>query len=76
MHKEVSKSMNMLTNLLSQVGKIKRYGNKTHTCFYLEKRKEDDVGKKQVDYTESRFSFSLKSESNKAAFQKKYICAL
>ena len=50
MHKAVSKSMNMLTILLSQVGKIKRDENRTHTFFYLDKRREDDVGKKQGSY--------------------------
>ena len=44
--KAVSKSMKMITNSLSQVGKLKRDGNTTLTCFYLEKRREDDVGKK------------------------------
>ena len=38
--------MNMLMNFLSQVGKLKRDGNATHAYFYLEKMKEDDVGKK------------------------------
>ena len=33
-HKAVSKYMKMLMNLLSQVGKIKRDGKTTHTCFY------------------------------------------
>ena len=46
MDKAVSKSMKMLTNLISQVGKIKRDGKKNHTFFYLDKRREDDVGKK------------------------------
>ena len=32
-------------------GKIKRDGKTTHTCFYLDKRREDDVGKKQGNYT-------------------------
>ena len=52
--------MKMLTNLLIKVGKIKRDEKKNHTLFYLEKRREDDVGKKQ----------------GKAAFQKKQICTL
>ena len=71
MHKAVSKSMKMLTNLLIQVGKIKRDGNKTHTCFYLEKMREDDVGKKQGNYTYSSFSFCLKSEIKQGNFSKK-----
>ena len=36
----------MLMNWISQVGKLKRDGKKTHTFFYLEKIMEDDVGKK------------------------------
>ena len=34
-HKAVSKYMKMLTNLVSQVGKIKRDGKTIHTFFYL-----------------------------------------
>ena len=52
-HKAISNSMKMLTNLLSQVGNIKRDGKKTHTCLYLEKRREDDVGKKNKAVTTS-----------------------
>ena len=51
MHKAISKSMKMLMNLISQMGKIKRNGKTTHAFFYLEKMKEDDVGKTQVNYT-------------------------
>ena len=51
--------MKMLTNLLSQVGKIKRDGKKTHTFFYLEKRMEDDVGKKQSTTPSLAFPFAL-----------------
>ena len=39
--------MKMLTNWLKKVGKLIGDGKKTNSCFYLEKRKEDDVGKKQ-----------------------------
>ena len=51
MHKVVSKSMKMLTDLLIQVENINRDGKTTHTCFYLEKRRDDDVVKKQGSYT-------------------------
>ena len=34
MHKAISKSTKMLTNWLSQVGKIMRDGKTTHTCLY------------------------------------------
>ena len=43
--------MKMLTNWINKVGNIIGDGNKTHSSFYLEKRKEDDVGKKQFNYT-------------------------
>ena len=38
--------MKMLTNWIKKVGKIIGDGNKMHSFFYLDKRKEDDVGKK------------------------------
>ena len=58
-------------NLLSQVGKLKRDGNTTHTCFYLEKRREDDMGKKQGNYTLSSFSFCLNLEIKQGSFSEK-----
>ena len=51
--------MKMLMNLLIQVGNLKRDGNKTHTCFYLEKRREDDVGKHKVVTPRLAFPFAL-----------------
>ena len=45
MHKAVSKSMKMLMNLMKKVGKLKSDGKKMHSCFYLEKKREDDVFK-------------------------------
>ena len=71
MHKAVSKSMKMLMNLVSQVGNIKRDGKKTHTCFYLDKRREDDVGKKQGSYTYTIFSLFLKTSVKQGSFQEK-----
>ena len=38
--------MKMVMNWIKQVGKIIGNGNTTHSFFYLEKIKEDDVGKK------------------------------
>ena len=70
-HKVVSKSRQMLMNLISQVGKLKSDGNTTHKLFYLEKIKEDDVGKTQVNYTQSSFSFCLKSEIKQGSFLEK-----
>ena len=75
-HKAVSKSMKMLTNLLKQVGKLKSDGNKIHSFFCLEKRKEDDVGKKQGSYTQTSFSFFLKTTVKQGSFQKKQNCIL
>ena len=51
--------MKMLTNLLSQVGKLKRDGKTTHTCFYLEKMREDDVGKNKAVTPRLVFPFAL-----------------
>ena len=42
--------MKMPTNWLKKVGKIIGDGNTSHSCFYLEKRKEDDVGKKLGEF--------------------------
>ena len=51
--------MKMLTNLISQVGKLKRDGKTTHTCFYLEKRREDDVAKNKAITGSLAFPFAL-----------------
>ena len=58
-HKAVSKYMKMLMNLLSQVRKLKRDGKTTHTCFYLEKRREYDVVKKMATTPSLAFPFAL-----------------
>ena len=50
----------MLMNLLSQVGKKKRDGKTTQAFFYLEKRREDDVGKNKATTPRLAFAFSLK----------------
>ena len=60
----------MLKNLLKQVGKIKSDGKTTHSCFCLEKKREDDVGKKQGSYTYTSFSFFLKTVVKQGIFQK------
>ena len=52
--------MKMIMNLLIQVGRINRDGKKTHACFYLDKRREEDVGKKQGKVTPRiAFPFAL-----------------
>ena len=38
--------MKMLMNWIKQVGNIIGEQKKNNSCFYLEKRKEDDMGKK------------------------------
>ena len=40
-------------------------------AFYLEKRREDDVGKKQGSYTYTSFSFFLKSAVKQGHFSEK-----
>ena len=63
--------MKMLTNFVSQVGKIKRDGKTTHTFFYLDKRREDDVGKKNKSTTPSlAFPFAL-NHNKKGIFSEK-----
>ena len=49
----------MLMNWLSHVGKIMRDGKKTQICFYLEKRREDDVGKKKSTTPSLMFPFAI-----------------
>ena len=44
--KAVSKSTKMLRNWKNQVGNLLRNGKTNNTCFYLEKRREDYLGKK------------------------------
>ena len=62
--------MKMLTNLITQVGKIKRDGKKTHTCFYLEKMREEDVGKKKSTTLSLAFPFSLNQNKARQLFRK------
>ena len=62
--------MKMLTNLISQVGKIKRDGKTTHKCFYLEKRMEDDVGKNKSTTPSLAFPFALNQNKTRQLFRK------
>ena len=75
-HKAVSKSMKMLMNLVNKLGKIKRDVKTTHSSFYLERKREDDVGKKQGSYTQTSFFVFLKTVVKQGIFQKKQNCAL
>ena len=59
MHKVVPKSTKMLRNWISQVGKIMRDGKTTHTFFYLEKIREDDVVKNKAVTPRLAFPFAL-----------------
>ena len=45
--KRLSKYMKMLTNWIKKVGKLIGDGKTTHSCFFLAKMKQDDVGQKQ-----------------------------
>ena len=47
-------------NLQSQVGKLIGDGEKTHTCFYQEKRMEDDEDKNKSTAPSLTFPFSIK----------------
>ena len=51
MQKNVSKSVMELMNWKKNLGKLKSDGMKTHTCFYKEKRVEDEEDKKLVHLT-------------------------
>ena len=52
------------------MGKIKRDGKTTHTCFYLEKRREDDVGKKNSSTHSLAFPFAL-NQNKTGSFSEK-----
>ena len=41
------------------MGNINTDGNTNHACFYLEKRREDDVGKKKSTTPSLAFPFAL-----------------
>ena len=69
-HKAVSKSMKMLKNLLSQFGNIKRDGKKTHTCFYLEKKRDYDVDKNKATTPSLAFPFALNHNKTRQLFRK------
>ena len=53
------------------MGKIKRDGKKNPTCFYLEKRREDDVGKKNSTTPSLAFPFALNQNKTRQLFRKK-----
>ena len=63
--------MKILINWLKKVGKIISDGKTTHSCFFLEKRKEDDVGKNKASFPRLAFPLCLKTVVNKAAFRKR-----
>ena len=53
------------------MGKLISGGNKTHSCFFLEKRKEDDVGKNKASSPRLAFPLCLKTAVKQGSFQKK-----
>ena len=67
--------MKMLTNWLNQIGQLISDGKRSDPCFFLEKRKEDDVGKNKVVAPKLTFPFCLKSAKKQGSFQKKQNCA-
>ena len=62
-------------NWKNQLGKIIDDVRKNNTCFYQEKRVEDDEDKKQVNFTQSYFPNFLKTQQKQAIKQKKQTCA-
>ena len=54
------------------MGKIISGGKETHSCFCMEKRKEDDVVKKQGKFPRLAFPLFLKTvvKQGKATFRK------
>ena len=63
--------MKMLTNWIKQVGKLISDGNTTHSCFFLEKRKEDDLGKNKASSPRLAFPLCFKIVVKQGNFQKK-----
>ena len=66
--------MKMLMNWLNQIGQIISDGNRSYPCFFLEKRKEEDVGKKKAVSPRLAFPFCLKTAVKQGKFQKKKKC--
>ena len=61
-------------NWKNKLGKLIDDGRTTHTCFYQEKRVEDDEDKKQANFTQSNFPNFLKTQQKQATKQKKQTC--
>ena len=53
------------------MGNIKTDGNTNHACFYLEKRREDDVGKKKSTTPSLAFPISINQNKTRQLFRKK-----
>ena len=72
-HKAIFKSMKMLTNLLSKVGKIKRDGKKTHT-FIWRKGGRMMWAKNKSTTPSLSFPFALNQNKTRQLFRKsKYM---
>ena len=56
------------------MGKLRRDGRKTHTCFYLEKMREDNVGKKNSTTPTLAFPFSLNLNKTGSFLEKIDMC--
>ena len=52
--------MKILKNYLNKVGKLVSHGNTTHSCFCMEKMKEDDVVKNKASSPRLDFPLCLK----------------
>ena len=60
--------MKMLTNWLKKVVKIISDGKTTHSFFFLEKMKEEDVGKKKASSPKLAFPLCLKTAIKQGNF--------
>ena len=58
----------MLTNWINKVGNIISDGNKTHSLFFLEKNKEDDVAKKKASSPRLAFPLCFKTVVKQGRF--------
>ena len=58
-------------NWKGRMGKLKSSGMEAHTCFFMEKRVEDEEDKKLVHLTQSCFPMCLKTLKKQAIKQKK-----
>ena len=59
----------MLMNFLSEMYQLISDGNISDPCFWMEKNKEAELGKKQGSYSKTSFSFFLKTTEKQSNYE-------